>query len=41
MATALAMRGLHQDEDKIMHWPLDKLFIYAKIAAKMEGIKFD
>ena len=41
MAVALVMRGLHQDEDKIIHWPLDKLFIYARLAAKMENMKFD
>lgn len=41
MAMALVMRGLHQDEAKIAHWPLGKLMIYASMAARMEGIKFD
>lgn len=41
MALALVMRGLHQDEGSISHWPLGKLMIYARIAADMEGMRFD
>lgn len=40
MAVALVARGLHQDIDTIMQWPINKLFEFAGIAAHFEGRKF-
>lgn len=40
MAVSLVARGLNQDIDTILTWPINKLFTFASIAAEFEGRKF-
>lgn len=41
MACALVARGLHQDLNVIKKMRLTELFLWAQIAAKMEGVNFN
>lgn len=41
MACALVARGLHQDLGAVKKMPLAELFIWAKLAAGMERVKFE
>lgn len=41
MAVGLVARGLHQDIDTILKWRINKLFIFASMAANLEGKKFE
>lgn len=40
MAVGLVMSVMHQPEPIIVVWPIEKLFMYAKLAAAMSGRKF-
>jgi len=41
MAMALVMHALNQPESIVATWPLQKLFMYARIAAELSGRKFE
>ncbi|MGV3581910.1 MAG: hypothetical protein ACO1N8_06360 [Methylophilus sp.] len=41
MAVSLVARGLHQDLASVKKMPLPELFVWAKMAAVFEGVKFN